>query len=70
MFKFGVKIKKIHTILEFKQEPLSKPHIKHNLVLPRESEKEGNQIKKQNSNLRNNATFHKLIENAMSKVDI
>ena len=66
----GLQLKKIHRILEFKQEPFLKPYIKHNTDLRRESEKEGNKIKKQNSKLRNNSIFGKSIENPVNKVDV
>ena len=51
--KFSALIK----ILEFKQERFLKPYIKCSTDLRREAEKEGNQIKKQNAKLRNNAIF-------------
>ena len=41
----GSQSKKTHRILEFKQEPFSKQHIKCNTNLRREAEKEGNKIK-------------------------
>ena len=42
----GLQLKKIHRILEFKQQPFLKPYIKHNASLQRETEKEGNKIQK------------------------
>ena len=41
-----VTIKKIHRILEFKQEIFLKPYIKRNTDLRRESEKEVNKFQK------------------------
>ena len=38
--------------------------------MQREAEKEGNKIIKQNAKLRNNATFGKLTENPMNKIDV
>ena len=47
----GLQLKKIHRILEFKQEPFLKPYIKHNTDFRREAEKESKKgkclIKKQ-----------------------
>ena len=48
----GCNSKKIHRILEFKEEPFLKPYIQRNTELRREAEKEGNKIKKQNAKLR------------------
>ena len=65
-----VTIKKNHRILEFKQEPFLKPCIERNTDLRKETEQEGNKIKKQNARLRNHAIFDKSIENPMNKVAI
>ena len=65
-----LQLKKIHRILEFKQEPLLKPYIKRNTDLRREAEKEGNKRKKQNAKLRKNATFGKSMENPTNMVDV
>ena len=70
LFKFRITIKETHRILEFKQEPFLEPYIEGNTDLGRETKKEGNKIKKQNSKLRNSAIFGKSIENPMFKVDV
>ena len=49
----GLRFKKRYRILEFKQKSFFKPYIKRNTDLQRESKKEGNNNKKQNSKLRN-----------------
>ena len=67
LYKFRATIKNIHRILEFKQEPFSKPNIKRNTDLQREADKEGSKIKKQNAKLRSNAIFGKSIEPTMNK---
>ena len=65
-----LQLKKIHKILEFKQEPFLKPYIERNTDLPREAEKKCYKIKKQKAQLRNNAIFGKWIENPMNKADV
>ena len=42
LYRLRAKIKKIHGILEFKQELFLKPYIEQNIDLQREVEKEGN----------------------------
>ena len=44
--KLGLQLKKIHRILEFKQERVLKPYTDLNTVLHREAENDGNKIKK------------------------
>ena len=51
MFKFRAAIKKIHRILEIKQEPFLNSYIERNTELQTEAEKEGNKIKNQNTKL-------------------
>ena len=48
LFKFRVTLfkKKLYRILEFKQESFLKPYIERNTEFRRETEKEGNKIKK------------------------
>ena len=45
LFKFRITIKKIHRILELKQEPFLKQYAKRNTDLQREAQKKGNEIK-------------------------
>ena len=68
-FRFRIKRIKFHRILEFKKRPFLKPHIRRNTDLPREAEKKGNKIKKQNAKLRNNGIFGKSIKNPVNEVD-
>ena len=42
LYRLRATIKKIHGILEFKQELFLKPYIEQNIDLQREVEKEGN----------------------------
>ena len=71
MFKFRVTLfkKKLYRILEFKQESFLKPYIERNTEFRKETEKEGNKIKKQNAKLRSSAISGKSIENPMNNVD-
>ena len=69
-FSLWLQLKKNHRILEFKREPFLKPYIECNRDLLRETEKEGNKIKKPNAKSRNNAIFGKSIENPMTKFDV
>ena len=48
--------------MELRQEPLFKPYIERNTDFQREVEKEGNQIKKQNLNLKGNGKFKKKVK--------
>lgn len=62
LFRARIKIQKLYKVIEFKQTAFLKPYIKDSTRLQKLAEKKCNRIKKQNSKLRNNVTFIKIIE--------
>ena len=68
--ELGLKLKKVHRVLEFKQTPFLKPYIKRNTELRKQPEKEGNKIKKQNAKVRKNVISGKSIENSINRFDV
>ena len=68
--RLGLKLKKIHCILEFNQSQWLKPYIEFNTQKKIEAEKNNDRDGKALYKLMNNAIYGKAIENLRNKIDV
>ena len=68
--RLGLKLKKIHRVLEFNQWQSLKPYIEFNSQKRIEAEKYGDKYGKALCNLMDNAICEKTMENVGSRIDV
>ena len=68
--KLGLKLKKIHRVLEFNQSQWLKPYVEFNTQKRIEAEKNGDKDGKAFYKLMNNAVYRKIMENLRKRIDV
>ena len=68
--RLGLKLKKVHCVLEFSQSQWLKPYAKLNTQKRTEAEKNGDKEAKALYKLMNNVVYGKTMENLRNKIDV
>ena len=69
-FRLGLKIKKIHRVLEFSQSNWVKPYVEFNTQRRIEVEKNGDEDRKVSYKLMNNALYGKITKKLRNRIDV